>query len=206
MSDETLVVVGILVGIVAMIVVLVRYQRGTERRLAAQDETEIPVMSFWLSVATVVVSIAIGPVTFGIVAAFSSQWSREHAGVATLSVLIASGLLIPLCLWGTRRWRRVGELRYTAERLTLHLKDRRCELDLTRPFELFEGSATGPGDSQLQVLSFRQDGIAWGFSYGLPIGRKPYVNHQANGYLMPLLGGETRVIHDRLRAKAGSRA
>jgi len=35
MSDENLVVVGILVGIVAMIVVLVRYQRGKERRLAA---------------------------------------------------------------------------------------------------------------------------------------------------------------------------
>jgi ribosome-binding factor A len=57
MSDENLVVVGILVGIVAMIVVLVRYQRGKERRLAAQTEIEIPIMSFGWSVATVIVSI-----------------------------------------------------------------------------------------------------------------------------------------------------
>ena len=61
----------------------------------------------------------------------------------------------------------------------------------------------GPGNSHLQVLTFRQDGIAWGFSYGLPIGRKPYVNREVNGYLTPWLGGEARVIHDRVRTRAG---
>jgi hypothetical protein len=198
MSDETLVVVGILVGIAVMIVALVLYQRGKERRLAAQADIEIPVMSFWRSVATVVVSIAAGPVTLGMVSA--SSWFREHAAAATLSMLVASGLLLPLCLWLTRGWRRAGELRYTAEHLTLDMKGQRCTLDLARPFELFEGSALGPGDSQLQVLTFRQDGIAWGFSYGLPIGRKPYVNRDVKGYLTPLLGGETRVIHDRVRS------
>ena len=53
------------------------------------------------------------------------------------------------------------------------------------------------------MLTFRQDGIAWGFSYGLPIMGKPYVNREVKGYLTPLLGGETRVIHDRVRARAG---
>jgi hypothetical protein len=116
-------------------------------------------------------------------------------------MLAASGLLVPLCLWMTHGWRRVGALRYTAARLTLETKAQPCLLDLDRPFELYEGSATGPGGSQLQVLSFRQDGIAWGFSYGLPITRKPYVNCDVNGYLSPLLGGEARVIHDRIRSR-----
>jgi hypothetical protein len=202
MSDENLVVVGGLVGIAVMILALVGYQRGKERRLAAMADIEIAVMSFWWSVATTVVSLAIGPVTLGFVGTFQSSWMREHAGVAVLSALVASGLLVPLCLWLTRGWRRVGVLRYTAERLTLEMNGGTCTLDLGQPFELFEGSAMGPGNSQLQVVSFRQDGIAWGFSYGLPITRKPYVNHEVNGYLTPLLNGETRVIHDRVRARA----
>ena len=203
MSDETLVVVGILVGIAVMVIALLRYQRGKERRLAARAEIEIPVMSFGWSVATVVVSLVIGPVTLGFVGGFSPSWLREHAGLATLSVLVASGLLIPLGLWLTRGRRRVGVLRYTAERLTLEMTAARCTLDLARPFELFEGSAMGPGNSYLQVLTFRQDGVAWGFSYGLPITRKPYVNREVKGYLTRLLGGETRVIRDRVRARAG---
>ena len=105
MSDEALFVIGLLVGIAIMIVVLVRYQRGKERRLAAQTEIEIPFMSFWLSVATVVVSIVVVPVVLGIVSAASPPWLREHAAVATLSMLVASGLLIPLCLRLTRQWR-----------------------------------------------------------------------------------------------------
>jgi hypothetical protein len=115
MSDETLVVVGILVGIAVMVIVLVRHQRGKERRLAAQAEIEIPVMSFWWSVATVVVSLVIGPVTLGLVGGLSPSWFRGHAGLATLSMLVASGLLIPLGLWLTRGRCRVGVLRYTAE-------------------------------------------------------------------------------------------
>ncbi len=59
------------------------------------------------------------------------------------------------------------------------------------------------GNSHLQVLTFRQDGVAWGFSYGLPITRKPYVNREVKGYLTRLLGGETRVIRDRVRTRAG---
>jgi uncharacterized membrane protein len=201
MRDENLVVVGILVGLAAMIVVLVRYQRGKERRLAAQDEIEIPIMSFWWSVATVVLSIVIGPLALGGLSALSPSWFRAHAAVATLSMLAASGLLVPLCLWLTHGWRRIGALRYTATRLTLEMKDQRYALDLDRSFELYEGSSTGPGGSPLQVLSFRQDGVAWGFSYGLPITRKPYVNLDVDGYLTPLLGGEVRVIHDRIRAR-----
>ena len=83
------------------------------------------------------------------------------------------------------------------------MKGQHYTLDLDRPFELFEGSTLGPGNSHLQVLTFRQDGPAWGFSYGLPLGRKPYVNHEVKGYIMPLLNGETRVIHDRVRLRVG---
>jgi uncharacterized membrane protein len=107
MNDETLVVVGILVGIAVMVIALVGYQRGKERRLAARAEIEIPVMSFWWSVATIVVSLVTGPVTLGFVGGAWPSWFRGHAGLATLAMLVASGLLIPLCLWLTRgrpRW------------------------------------------------------------------------------------------------------
>jgi hypothetical protein len=41
------------------------------------------------------------------------------------------------------------------------------------------------------------------FSYGLPIGRKPYGNHGVERYVAPIVDAEARVIHDRLRLRFG---
>jgi hypothetical protein len=121
-----------------------------------------------------------------------------------LSIVVGSGVLIPLLLWLTRGWRRDGVLRYTADQLAMELKGVRCVLDLRQPFELLDGSAPGPGNLPLQVLLLRQGGEAWGFSYGLPIHRKPYGDTAMKAYVAPVLGAETRVVHDRLRARLAS--
>jgi hypothetical protein len=55
----------------------------------------------------------------------------------------------------------------------LEMKAQARTLHFDWPFDLFEGSAMRPGNSHLQVLTFRQDGIAWSFSCGLPITRQP---------------------------------
>ncbi len=204
MDGETVVVIGILLGIAIMITVLVLYQRGKERRLAVQTEIEIPVMSLWRSVAVIVAATVVGPVGMALVGAFSSAWLRENAAVVVLSMLVGCGLLIPLGLWLSRGWRRDGVLRHTADELSLEVKDGRHVLDLRQPFELIEGRATGPGDLPLQVVVFLQGGKRWGFSYGLPIARKPYGDTIMEDYPMPMLGGEVRVIHDRLRARQTS--
>jgi uncharacterized membrane protein len=61
MSGETIVVIGVLCGIAIMVTVLLLYQRGKERRLSAQAEIEIPVMSLWRGVVVIVVAIVSGP-------------------------------------------------------------------------------------------------------------------------------------------------
>jgi hypothetical protein len=45
MSDESILVFVLLLGLAVMIVGLVRYQRGKERRIAARAEIEIPIES-----------------------------------------------------------------------------------------------------------------------------------------------------------------
>jgi len=201
MDGEAIVVIGMLAGIAVMVTVLLLYQRGKERRLAAEADIEIPAMSVWRSVLVFLVAAVAGPVTTAVVTGFSSSWTRENAAVAVLSTVAGSGLLIVAAMRISRGWRRDGLLRYTADQLSLELKGACSVLDLHQPFELHEGFGTGPANMPLQVLWLRQGDRRWGISYGLPIGRKPYGDTLVKNYPTPMLGGETRVIHDRLRGR-----
>jgi hypothetical protein len=101
----------------------------------------------------------------------------------------------------SRRFRRIGVLRCTADALDLELGDERRHIDLNQPYELLgEGLAFGFGNMPLQVVEIAQDDRHWGFSYGIPLGRKHYGDRSLSTYITPVLSGEARIIHDRLRA------
>jgi hypothetical protein len=55
-SDEAILIIVLLGGIAVMCVVLLRYQRGKEARLAALTEIEIPIQSVFRSVLVIVPS------------------------------------------------------------------------------------------------------------------------------------------------------
>jgi hypothetical protein len=101
----------------------------------------------------------------------------------------------------SRRFRRVGVLRYTSSALDFEFGNVRRHLHLSQPYELEEGLAFGLKNMPLQVVIITQNSECWGFSYGLPMWRKPYGDKTLDEYLTPLLAGETRIIHDRLRQR-----
>jgi hypothetical protein len=197
-SDEATVLVGILGITVAMIVVLVRQQRRKEARLAALTEIEIPIQSTWRSVLIILPSLAAGPVLVGVVAAHTDH-VRQHAVAGTLSAigLGVAGMFAAMRL--SRRYARIGLLRYAPPLLELQLGSQRWDVDLEQPYELAEASAFGPGNVHLQVLAVRQGDRVVAFSYGLPLRRKPYGDHAVDRYVEPLVDAEARVVHDRLR-------
>ena len=80
----------------------------------------------------------------------------------------------------------------------------RWQVDLDQPCELAEASAFGPASIPVQVLAIKQGGGVLAFSYGLPMGRKPYGDHAVDRYIEPFVDAEARVIHDRLRRRASS--
>jgi len=188
----------VLLGLAGMTVAMVAFLRRRERRLAARPEIEIPILSFWRSVLVVVLAISVPPLP-GIWVVSSIPWLYDRAELAFLFVVAFGGIVIPVVMRWTRSWRRIGVLRATSDRMTLRLHGDEWSIDLARPFELREGCATEPGGVRLQVATFRQDGVEWGFSYGLPIGREPYGNRELDGFVLPLLGAEARVIHERVR-------
>jgi hypothetical protein len=205
-NDEAILVVVILAGIAGMIVVLVRYQRGKEARLAALTEIEIPIASTLRTVLVVLPSIAVSPVLMAVLGAMTDPWLRHHALAATLTGIGVGVVGLFVGLRVSRRFCRIGLLRYTPVSLDLELGDERRHIDLDEPYELAEGMAWGPANMPLQVLSVRQGDRHWGFSYGLPLGRKPYGDGGFDRYLTPLVNGEARVIHDRLRARVAGAA
>lgn len=198
MSDEALVVGGVLGLIAAMIVAIVVKQRRKEARLAALAEIEIPIQSMWRSVLVIVPSMVAGPVLVALVGALADG-VRQHA-VAVVLLAMGLGLVgmfagMRLC----RRFARIGLLRYAPPRVELQIGDQQCHVDLDQPCQLAEASAIGPGSVRLQVLALRQGDRVLAFSYGLPIGRKPYGDHSVDQYLEPVVDAEARVIHDRIR-------
>jgi hypothetical protein len=197
-SDEATVVLGILGIIVVMIVVLVRQQRRKEARLAALAEIEIPIQSTWRSVLIIIPSLAAAPVLVAVVAAHSDHM-RQHAVAGVLSAigLGVVGMFAGLGL--SRRCARIGLLRYAPPLLELQLGSQRWHVDLEQPYELAEASAFGTGSVHLQVLAVRQGERVVAFSYGLPLGRKPYGDHAVDRHVEPLVDAEARVVHDRLR-------
>jgi hypothetical protein len=202
-SDEAILVVAILSGIAVMIVLLVRYQRGKETRLAALTEIEIPIDSVARSVLIVLPAVCIGPVLVAVFGAMTDPWLRSHAlaGTVTSIGLGVAGLFGGLRV--SRRFRRVGLLRYTPARLELQVGKEIRHIDLDQPYMLDEGMAWGPGNMPLQVLYVRQGRNVLKLSYGLPLGRKAHGERQFETYVIPLVDGEARVVHDRLRARLG---
>ena len=200
MSDEATVILGLLGIITVMIVVLVRGQRRKEARLAALAEIEIPILSIGRSVLIGLPSIVVAPVLVAVLCAHTDL-GRGHAVAA---VLLAVGLGVVGMFAGMRlcrRYARIGLLRYAPPRLELQLGAKQWHVDLDQPYELDEASAFGPTNMPLQVLVVRQGDHGLAFSYGLPIGRKPYGDRGVDRYIEPLVDGEARVIHDRLRRR-----
>lgn len=199
MNDEATLVVVLLLGIAAMCVVGVRYQRNKEARLAALREIEIPIESVPRTVLIVLLSMVVGPLLVIVLAAATDPSPRDHAAAVGLISTTAgvAGLFAGLRL--SRGYRRIGSLRYTPVSLDLEFGDERLHIDLRQPYQLDEACALGPGKMPLQVLVIKQGDSLGGFSYSLPMTKKPHGERTVEHYLTPLVGGEARVIHDRLR-------
>ena len=205
-DDESILVVVLVLGMAAMIVAIVWYQRGKEARLDSQTEIEIPIDSTLRSLLVFLPSIAAGPVLVAALSVAIDPWPRQHALAATLIGIGVGAVGLFLGLRASRRFRRIGVLRYTPVSLDLELGPERWRIDLNQPFELDEASAPGPAHARLQVLLVSQGNSRWGFSYMLPMTREPYGDRALDRYLTPLLNGETYLIHDRLRARLRSSA
>ena len=200
MSDETTVVLGLLGIIVVTIVTIVRQQRRKEARLAALTDIEIPIQSTWRSVLIILPLVAVGPVLGGVVGALTDS-ARHHAVAVVLSSIGLGVVGMFAAMRLSRRYARIGLLRYAPPVLELQVGTQRWHVDLDQPCQLAEASAFGPGNIPLQVLAVRQGERVVAFSYGLPIGRKPYGESGVDRYIDPLVDGEARVIHDRLRRR-----
>ncbi len=201
MSDEATFIVGLLGGLAVMIVLLVRQQRRKEARLAAQTEIELPIQNTGKAAGIIALSLLPGPALLGVLAALTDQM-REHA-VALVLLMLALGMTMVFTVGMklARRYANIGLLRYTPARLELQVGAQQWQVDLGKPYELDEAHAFGPGNMSLQVLVVRQGGGGLAFSYGLGVGRKPYGDRSVDRYIEPLLDGEARVIHDRLRTR-----
>jgi hypothetical protein len=197
-SDETTLIVGILGGITMMIVLLVRYQRRKEARLAAQTEIELPIQSTWKAAAIIIMSMVPGPVLAGVASSFVD---REHTlGVVLVGLALGvAGIFAGVKL--ANRHARIGLLRYTPARLELQLGPQQSHIELGRPYELDEALGFGIKNMPLQVLVIRQGERSLAFSYMLALGRKVHGDRTVDRYIEPLLNGEARVIHDRLRSR-----
>ena len=101
-----------------------------------------------------------------------------------------------------RRYARIGLLRDAPARLELQLGADRWHVDLDEPYQLDEALAFGQASMSLQVLVVREGDHGLAFSYGLPLGRKAYGDRSVDRYIAPLVNGEARVIHDRLRQRS----
>jgi len=200
MNQETILVVALILGIGVLIITLVRYQRNKEQRLASLAVIEIPIFSTF---RTLVVLTGFSLPGLVLLALLMDLWARDHAALALgLTIFVAAGGA-GLGIRFSRRFRRIGLLRFGPQLLELEQGALRQFIDLTVPFTLEEGGADGPAHMPLQVLVVRQPGREVALSYGLPLGRSPYGDTRYATFPRPLLDGETRVLHDRLRAKVG---
>jgi hypothetical protein len=202
MEDETILVIVILGGIAAMIVGLVIYMRRREARLAAQERIEIPIYSVWRSLAVVFPALVVVPVLAAVTGAVTDPMLRKHALAATIVTIAGGCASLLAALVATRNFRRIGMLALGADLLELAEKGRRHTLDPRRPFALFEGTCIRSSSVPLQVVLVTQDDRSWAFSYGLALGKKAHGDRALDvPQLGPALGGEARVLHDRLRAQ-----
>jgi hypothetical protein len=148
--------------------------------------------------------VLVGTAVVPVLAAITDPWARGHALAATLlgMGLGVVGIFVGMRL--SKRHARIGLLRYTPARLELQLRGQQWHVNLDEPYALDEAHAFGPASMSLQVLVVRQGDHGLAFSYGLPIGRKAYGDNAVDRYIEPLVDGEARVIHDRLRARVAT--
>jgi hypothetical protein len=202
MSDEFILIAALLAGLAIMIAVVVLPQRRKERLVRQSVDVEIPIESVPRTVAVMLPAAVVFPVGVGIVGKLTDPWMRSHALGAVLTGVGGAVVTVVLAMMASRRWRRVGALTLTQARLELSLPLLTLSLDVQRPFRISEASAIGAYGMQYQVVVVTQGEQSWGFSYMLPVGRPPYGDRAVDEAVPPLLGGEVRVIHDRLRALA----
>jgi len=201
MEDETILVIVILVGFAAMIVGLFIYMRRLEARLAAQDRIEISIYSDWRTAVVILLAMVVVAVLAAVAVAVTATPLHEHALAATMVPLAGTCASLLVAMLATRKFRRIGVLALGADSLDLTGEGERQTLDLRRPFALFE-ARSWTDTMSLQFVLITQDDRSWGFSYGLAVRRQAY-GHRAvdEPPLGPMLGGEARVLHDRLRAQ-----
>jgi hypothetical protein len=197
MDERGIIILAILVMVgVTIARFLVQDSDGT--KLEGLDEIELPVMSQWRTFLVVVGALGVGmSVSFLI----SSLWPT--GSLAILMLLVGSATFVLGGLWTTRRWRRIGLLRYTFERLTLQDRKDQYSVDLCKPYELFEcdeSMSLSDSNSQIQGVYFLQGSDLWGFSYGLTFGQVPRKNCPGQGQ-STMLGPAARVVHERIRSR-----
>ena len=197
MNEEGLLVVSLVGGMVAMCVGIVVAQRRAERRLAAQDEIELPLESTPRTLAVVLPAAVAVPVLVGVVGAVTDPWMRAHALGAVLLGVGGSALSIVGALHATPRLRQIGALRWTTDSLELRVGDVVNGVDLARPFILTEASAFASQGIALQVVVVTQDERTWAFGYTVGI-KNPARGEVIDAGRCPLFGVGARVIHDRL--------
>src|SRR5450631_2057440 len=78
----------------------------------------------------------------------------------------------------TRGTRGQGEKRHRSRTARVSATDR-------RQHAVAAASAFGPASVPVQVLAVRQGDHVLAFSYGLPMGRKPYGDHAVDRYIEP---------------------
>jgi len=203
MGDEGIVVVSILGGIGLMIPTLVLWQRRKEARLAAKERIELPIESMGRTILVMLAAILVLPVGVGLVGTFANDWMRHHALGMTLGSIGGTLAVLLLAMTGTGRLRSVGRLVLDAGRLELEERGQPASwIALDRPFEMLEARSGPDGLGMLaQVVALRQEDRALAFSYLVPVqGHGMLRGRRIDAPIGPLLSGECRVLHDRLRA------
>lgn len=203
MSFDLHVGVGALAALAVVIVAALVYRVRRERGLSAQRDIVVPLGSESKGVVILVLWIAIAAVLSPF---FTSLVDRSRSGNGPAFFL---GLLLDFgicslgffsCMWLTRAWRRVGELRYTPDRLSLVVRGQAWALDLRQQFDLFEWAFSVGEGQALQAVVLRQGETVWGFTYPLAMSHRQFDNSPPVGGPRPMVGADARVIHERLRA------
>ena len=193
--DERGIIVLALLAMIGVVIGRYLFQDSDGTRFEGLDEIELPVMSQLRSFLVVVVFLGVGSAASILI---TSMWP---SGFLTLLVgPVTFGLL---GLWTTRKWRQIGMLRYTFERLTLQDPSGQYSLDLCKPYELFETDESmtlSDSNAQIQGVYFVQGSVAWGFSYALRFGEVPRKNCPGQGN-STLLGKAAGIVHERIRAR-----
>jgi len=199
MNGELVTVGGALLGLALVIAIAIAYTRRAESRAREMDRIELPLMSTLRSVLVILPAALAAPIGMGILAHLTDPWMRSHAEIGVLGSLAGGTLLIALVAVLTRDFRRVGALTWTRDQIEITNGSVTIDIDLTRPFEVSEGSGFLHSNLLVQVVALTQNERSLVFGYGLPIGRKPYGEKQVSPDGVPLFGSEGRVVHDHLR-------